>query len=1240
MKQIKKRWLVGVGALLIAATTISTVAFFSDRVDSELKVSTATFSGDGYTLSRTFTEGTYGGGDTVEIGLNESSSMDEPVSSVIEMTAKWETDSGEKVFDNATAADNIEFQIDGNPIPYVVESSSLVRFRLPKQEITAGGNTSRTLHVILPDSLSAAGTITLEFESAVVAQSPVGFTREYGKEDLNSPVSLTVSFDTQNPIPILQAWSDKENTDFHDSQYRQKITSAEFVDAAKIPDVVAAGPWDVSENKDKSVMAWLTDDGENGYDLTIAGNGYGEIIANENSSYLFSDFTHLESIKGLSVLNTSGTKDMSYMFSNANALAELDLSGWDTRSLERADNTFDSCTSLSEITLGSGIRDFTIFQAPYLDSLTTIIFNHTAEDEVILPANGAFYVEDFVETNIITENEAIENYDWESDHRRATIKTMPILKSWADSRNEDFHSYKYKSKIKSAEFVDTAEIPAAVAAGPWDVSEKENGSVMAWVTDDGNGGYALTISGNGYGSIIANKDSSYLFDGFYNLKKITGLELLDTSSVTNMECMFAGCIITNLGDLSNWDVSSVTDMSEMFRSSRLTNLDLSNWDVSSVTDMSGIFAHSNFLTNLGEISNWDVSSVTDMSDMFTRCMNLITVGDLSDWDTSSVTDMSGMFSACESLTSLEGLDAWDVSSVTDMSSMFNYCENLTALNLNDWDTSSVTSMSAMFKKCESLSELDLSSWDTSSVTNMSGMFNSCTNLITVGDLSDWDTSSVTDMGLMFIYCDHLNTVGDLSGWDTSSVTNMGDMFHNCSELTTIGNLDKWNTSSVTNMGFMFYNCIDLTTLGHLDNWDISSVTRIDNMFGNCRSLSTVGDLSGWDTSSVTTMHGVFESCESLEQIGDIGTWDVSSVRDMSYMFQLSGISLDDLSNWNVSSVTDMRSMFHNCKNLKTLNLSSWDTSSVESMYQLFCGCNNLTSIEGLDEWDVSSVTDMGRMFQGCRVKTFNLENWDVSSVTRMGEMFYGPGPIEIKGTGNWNLPSLTSTWRMFYSCSNLETVDLSNWKTPVLTTMDEMFSGCSKLSSIGEGGDGWKMSSATSLSNVFSDCKKLTTLDLSNWDVSSVTDMSYLFDGCSELSELDLSGWDTSSVKKMSCMFFGCSKLSGLDLSKWDTSSVTDMRQMFNSCRNLLELDLSGWDVSSITTMAYMFNGCSSLNTVYVKDAAAQEKFQTLPINTPSRVQFIIKDANSLNLDLNGGSVAEEHTITYDLNGGEIQEAA
>ena len=429
---------------------------------------------------------------------------------------------------------------------------------------------------------------------------------------------------------------------------------------------------------------------------------------------------------------------------------------------------------------------------------------------------------------IMPESEVIIKAEWsklevtKAMNGRIYEEPDPIMKSYTSSSDTDYHSSTYKSKITSIIIKDEIDIPTT-AIEFWDVSAAGNGSVMAYIEENGNDTYKVTIAGNG--GVIANPDSSYLF---YNFESLTDIDLsyLDTTQVTNMAYMFAFCIALQKLDLNNFQTNNVVTMRNMFTfCMSLSNLEL-NFDTSNVTDMQYIFSMCSTLTEINFGEQWNTSNVTNMAGMFNGCGNLSNIN-LSKFNTLKVINMESMFSNCSNLLNLD-LRNFNTSNVTDMSYMFQSCRSLSSLNITTFNTSKVTKMTYIFSFCTSLTQINFGNqWNTSQVTDMSAMFQSCTGLTTI-DLSTFDTSNVTNMNRMFCFCSSLTTL-NLTMFETSQVIDMGYMFTSCSKLTSL-NLSSFKTDKVTNMSIMFSGCDNLTNLDMRNA--IFNATSYSSMFSS------------------------------------------------------------------------------------------------------------------------------------------------------------------------------------------------------------------------------------------------------------------------------------------------------------------------------------------------------------------------------------------------------------------------
>lgn len=185
-------------------------------------------------------------------------------------------------------------------------------------------------------------------------------------------------------------------------------------------------------------------------------------------------------------------------------------------------------------------------------------------------------------------------------------------------------------------------------------------------------------------------------------------------------------------------------------------------------------------------------------------------------------------------------------------------------------------------------------------------------------------------------------------------------------------------------------------------------------------------------------------------------------------------------------------------------------------------CQNIKTIIFCDHIDTSNITNMNYMFYNCTSLTsLDLSSFNTSNVTNM----------------NW----------MLCNCSSLTDLDLSSFDTSNITNMSYMFKGCSALRNLDL--SSFDTGKVTNMSHMFDSCTSLTSLNLSSFDTGNATDMSWMFYYCSSLTSLDLSKFDTSKVTNMNYMFNLCRNLKTIYAvrSKWTTAKATTT-SMFTSC--------------------------------------------------------------------------------------------
>ncbi len=193
-----------------------------------------------------------------------------------------------------------------------------------------------------------------------------------------------------------------------------------------------------------------------------------------------------------------------------------------------------------------------------------------------------------------------------------------VLRYWTEGSQDDFHNKEYRAKITKIKFITNNKVPKGVVES-WDVSAKNNGSVMAWVVGDGNEGYELTIGGNG--KVIANSNSQAMLYNFKALREVD-IKALDTSKVKNMFRMFSDC-------------------------SNLINLDLSNFNLKNVTNLQMTFYYCTKLESI-KIDFSSANKVAITHGLFEGCPNLVNV-DVSTLNTSNIRDMHIMFYNCQKI---------------------------------------------------------------------------------------------------------------------------------------------------------------------------------------------------------------------------------------------------------------------------------------------------------------------------------------------------------------------------------------------------------------------------------------------------------------------------------------------------------------------------------------------------------------------------------------------------------------
>ena len=387
---------------------------------------------------------------------------------------------------------------------------------------------------------------------------------------------------------------------------REKIESIKF-QKGEVPTSGIIEQFDVSENKDGSIIGYYTDKDNNElYELTIISQE--NIITNEDSSMLFGYQTNLKSID-FENLEFKDVTNMRMMFEGCTNLTSLDLSEFDTSKVTDMKEMFEGCTNLTSIDLSKfDTRRVTDMSMMFMGCTNLINLNLSKfNTEKLKSVYGMFLSLENIE--IID----VSNFD------TSNIKNMGMMFAGCSNLTSlDVSNFNTSNAINmSGMFIGCSNLTSL------DVSNFETNQV---------------------------KDISNMFG---MCSKLTTIDVsnFDTSTAINMSGMFAGCSNLTSLDVSNFETNQVTDITSIFSGcSSLISLNVSKFDTSKVTDMTRMFNGCSSLITL-DLSGFDTINVTTMYDMFLMCSSLTTIyvseyNEITNkgWTTKNVTDSSKMFS--------------------------------------------------------------------------------------------------------------------------------------------------------------------------------------------------------------------------------------------------------------------------------------------------------------------------------------------------------------------------------------------------------------------------------------------------------------------------------------------------------------------------------------------------------------------------------------------------------------------
>ncbi len=315
---------------------------------------------------------------------------------------------------------------------------------------------------------------------------------------------------------------------------RKDVVSITFLDT-----VVDApeDSWDISEDGDGSVLAWVTGQAPS-YDLYIAGEG--GVWAPENCFGLFAAYFNATSIAFGTAFDTSEVTDMTYMFASCEKLTNLDVHSFDTSHVTSMYGMFGACSGLSSLDVSS-------FDTSLVTDMSLMFYGCGSLTGLDLRSFDTSLVTDM--SYMFSSCDSLTALDLRNFNTSHVTNMASMFSTCFSLRDLDISSF------DTSLVADMSYMFTGLCLTDLDVSSFDTSSVT---------------------------DMSLMFHACIGLTDLD-VRNFDTSHVTDMEGMFYNC--TSLANLAvdSFDTSLVYDMSYMFYGcDSLADLDLSSFDFSNV----------------------------------------------------------------------------------------------------------------------------------------------------------------------------------------------------------------------------------------------------------------------------------------------------------------------------------------------------------------------------------------------------------------------------------------------------------------------------------------------------------------------------------------------------------------------------------------------------------------------------------------------------------------------------------
>ncbi len=739
------------------------------------------------------------------------------------------------------------------------------------------------------------------------------------------------------------------------------------------------------------------------------------------------------------------------------------------------------------------------------------------------------------------------------------------------------------------------------------------------------------------------EDTSYMFQGCYNLTNISNF---NTSNVKYMDKMFCNC--KNLTTIPNFNTSNVINMSSMFQNCR-NLINISDLNTDKVNNMSYMFQQAGSLVNTPKLN---LASVITTVDMYAQAYALNDINDTLGTITENIKNTVSMFEGCLRLNP----DGYAIArNVLFQPNLVNTAYMFCTTNLNR------VYLNQLFD-------------GNNGRCNASHMFDNCRNFTNCSAINGiWD--AVYDMSYMFANCNKLNYI---NGFSANYVNGIRNMVYGCSALTNAAifnlanglpyynNIDdssKWNTldyigftnnqmnviannptvlNNVENKGWTVQKVkyeLAYTYSNNPDTWlnyslETTSVSNnaqaLRNAFSNKDiDISNIIKLNVINMPGVTNGRNLFASKGSnynFSKMTNVEHLDMQDLQDASFLFH-NDVNLTSVNNINCNNINNCSFIFYNCYNL--VNISNFDTSKVTDMSYMFDGCNNLTIIPN---FDTSKVTDMSYMFHRCDSLTI-IPNFDTSKVTDMNTMFYSCD--SLINVSNFDTSKVTDMNRIFSYCNNLSNQSIDNiaYSLPLYGNIvngnplvnkyiglsNAQINNMSANAKQAAEDKGWMVLPQIRIDYTYTNgvngVSKIYNVDTMNgqqiekelrnvfannlyerseiglnWLITditmtssncNITDLSGLFWDGYKIKSISLNKLDTANLLNLSQTFYSCNIS---NIPNINTLKVTDMSQTFGFCRNIT--NVFNLYTANVTDMYGTFRGCHNLINISIFDTS------------------------------------------------------